>query len=819
MKNFRLFFLLVSTFLAYVNPTVSQSIASTSKGKVKLTGQIVNDETLVPLEFATLSLYSRVDSMLVDGTVSDLDGKFELAVAPGLYYIVIDFLSYQQKIIPEVNIPVNKKSLDLGKIEMSESSKMLEEVEVIAEKSQMQLKLDKRVFNVGKDLSNTGANAAELLDNVPSVTVDVEGNVSLRGSQNVRILIDGKPSGLVGISSADALRQLQGDIVQSVEVITNPSARYDAEGEVGIINIVLKKEKREGVNGSFSLNAGYPENFGASYSLNMRKKKFNLFSNFGVNYRNGPGSGTRRQESINSAGELEIYESDRSHERGGVSGNFQLGTDWFVNKQNTISASLLFKRGLEDNVATINYRDFSSDNELLESSSRLNEEEETENNFEISLGHVKTFDKKDHKWSTDFKFISSTEIELADYTQTGDNLENPILQRSDNDETDANIFFQSDYSLPIGENSKFEAGTRITLRTIENDYMVEEQQDNGDWLVFSELDDELRYTENIYAAYLIFGSQIKNFSYQFGMRMEHSDIETELVQSGAANPRQYTDWFPSAHFSYEFSTKDQVQLSYSRRLSRPRFRSLLPFFSYTDNRSNYTGNPDLNPEYTNSIELGYLKYFEKGSILSSVYYRYRTGVISRVTDLLEDGITTARFPINLAFQNAYGIEFSGNYEITKWWDVNGNFNFYRAITEGSFKDQEIFADTYTWSTRWNTQIKFTKTLDFQVTFDYRAPRIVPQGETKAMYSINLGASKQVFKGKGTLTLSVRDLLNSRRWQSITRTDNLLLESEFQWRARQLLLSFNYRLGKNKGRKGKGRRGGNRGGGGGGDMDF
>ncbi|MCH2083806.1 MAG: TonB-dependent receptor [Saprospiraceae bacterium] len=261
MRNFRLLFFWVSIFLVHANPSIGQSIASTSKGKVKLTGQIVNDETLVPLEFATLSLYSRVDSMLIDGTVSDLDGKFELAIAPGLYYIVIDFLSYQQKIIPEVNIPVNKKSFDLGKVGMSESSKMLEEVEVIAEKSQMQLKLDKRVFNVGKDLSNTGANAAELLDNVPSVTVDVEGNVSLRGSENVRILIDGKPSGLVGISSADALRQLQGDIVQSVEVITNPSARYDAEGEVGIINIVLKKEKREGVNGSFSLNAGYPENF------------------------------------------------------------------------------------------------------------------------------------------------------------------------------------------------------------------------------------------------------------------------------------------------------------------------------------------------------------------------------------------------------------------------------------------------------------------------------------------------------------------------------------------------------------------------------
>ena len=803
-------------FGLFASTAISQN---TGKGKVKLFGKIVDENTGNPLEFATLSLYNRTDSSLVNGTVTDLDGNFTIMVAPGLYYATIDFLAYQQKQIPEINIPVNQTAFNLNNIGLLESAKILEEIEVTAEKSQLQLKLDKRVFNVGKDLSNTGANAAELLDNVPSVTVDVEGNVSLRGSENVRILIDGKPSGLVGISSADALRQLQGDIVQSVEVITNPSARYDAEGEVGIINIVLKKEKREGVNGSFSINAGYPENFGASYSLNMRRKKLNLFSNFGINYRKGPGQGSFYQEAINNVGELEIYESDRSHERGGVSGNFQLGSDWFVDKQNTISASLLYKHALEDNTATINYRDLNQDFDILERSSRLNEEEEVENNFEIALSHVKTFEQKDHKWSTDFKYISNGEAEYSDYTQTGDNLENPILQRSDNVENESNIFFQSDYSLPIGENAKFEAGTRITLRTINNDFMVEELQDNGEWQVFSELDDELQYKENIYAAYLIYGNQIKNFSYQFGLRMEHSDIETELVQTGATNPRNYTDWFPSAHFSYEFTSKDQFQISYSRRLSRPRFRHLLPFFSYTDNRSNYTGNPDLNPEYTNSMEMGYLKYFEKGSILSSVYYRYRTGVITRILDVLEDGVTTARFPINLAFENAYGIEFSGNYEITKWWDINGNFNFYRAITEGTYKDQRIYADTYTWTTRWNTQFEIGKTLDFQITFNYRAPRITPQGERKAMYSVNLGLSKQVFSGKGTLTLSVRDLFNSRRWRSITDVDGLFVDSEFQWRARQLLLTFNYRLGKKKqGRKG-GRKGKRNGQGGGGDMDF
>lgn len=813
MRNLK-WLLRLACFALVANFAQAQSAASNTKNAT-LVGQVLDANTDVPLEFATFSVYNRTDSTLVNGTVTDLDGKFEMKIAPGLYYATIDFLSYQQKTLPEINIPVNKNRLDLGIITMSESSQMLEEVEVVAEKSQLQLKLDKRVFNVGKDLSNTGANAAELLDNVPSVNVDVEGNVSLRGSENVRILIDGKPSGLVGISSADALRQLQGDIVQSVEVITNPSARYDAEGEVGIINIVLKKEKREGVNGSFSLNAGYPENFGASYSLNMRKEKFNLFSNFGTNYRTGPGQGFRYQESINPDGELEIYESDRSHERGGISGNLQLGSDWYINKHNTLSTSILYKRSWEDNTARLDYRDYDENYDLIESTSRLNEEAETENNFEVSIGHVKTFENKDHKWSTDFKYITNQEIELADYTQTGDNLENPILQRSDNTENETNIFFQSDYVVPVGETGKLEAGTRITLRTIENDYKVEELQDDGEWLVFSELDDQLRYTENIYAAYLIYGNEVNRFSYQFGLRMEHSDIETALIQSGDKNPRQYTDWFPSAHFSYEFTSKDQLQLSYSRRLSRPRFRNLLPFFSYTDNRSNYSGNPDLNPEYTNSVELGYLKYFEKGSVLSSIYYRYRTGVITRVTDLLEDGITTARFPVNLAYENAYGIEFSGNYEITKWWDINGNFNFYRAIRAGTFKDERISADTYTWSTRWNTQFQITKKTDFQITANYRAPRIVPQGKVKAMYSINLGASMQILKGKGTLTLSVRDLLNSRKWRSITDTDELFLNSEFQWRARQFLMSFNYRLGKNKS---KGRRGGQRGEGGG-DMDF
>ena len=699
----------------------------------------------------------------------------------------------------------------MGTILLAEDAAQLEEVEVVAEKSQMQLKLDKRVFNVGKDVSNAGGNAAEILDNLPSVEVDLEGNVSLRGSANVRILIDGKPSGLVGISGSDALRQLQGDLIERIEVITNPSARYDAEGEVGILNIVLKKGRKKGMNGSFGLTTGVPENFGASYNLNFRRNKINWFSNFGINYRNSPGGGFGNFDFLDTGTR---YDSEQDRKRKQLSGNIQLGMDWFINPQNTLTTSFLYKKAEGNNTSYITYTDYDADGNITRNEYRDENESEPSFDIEAAMTYEKQFGSKDHTLTIDAKYLENEDLESSTFENGYFDEQAPYLfQNSTNQEYERNILFQTDYIKPLSKNSKVEMGLKTTLREINNDFELEEQQEDGSFL--EEIDNDLAYTENIYAAYAIYSNQHKALSYQFGLRYEYSDIETRLLNTNQNNPRTYSDFFPSIHFSYELSTSNQFQLSYSRRISRPRFWYLVPFLTFSDTRSLFSVNPDLNPEYTNSVELGYLKYFEKGSLLSSVYYRYRTGVIERVNLIVdeEEGITT-RIPVNLSTQNAYGIEFSLSYEFFKWWKVNGNFNFYRAITEGEFEGRVLESDALTWSSRFNNKMTIFKDIDFQTSVRYRAPRITTQGRRLAMISVDTGFSKDILKGKGTITISAKDLFNSRKRRSETDLPNLFSYSEFQWRSRQFLAVFSYRFNQKK------KRGGRRGGyDGGGEMDF
>ncbi|NJM26229.1 MAG: TonB-dependent receptor [Bacteroidia bacterium] len=532
----------------------------------------------------------------------------------------------------------------------------------------MQLQLDKRVFNIGQDLSNIGANAADILDNVPSVAVDIDGNVSLRGSQNVRILINGKPSGLVGISSNDALRQLQGSMIESIEVITNPSARYDAEGEVGIINIILKKNTTQGVNGTFTVNTGYPANYGASFNLNFRNNKTNLFANYGFNYRSNPGKGSSFQD-FASADTTFRYEQTSDRTRSDKSHNLMVGMDYFLNDYNTITGSVVYRSSAGLNKSTYEYLDIDEFGSVIETVTRTDREREPEDNVELALNYRKEFkDKKDRLLTFDFKYMNNDETERSDFRQHTMSIDSVGIQRSSNTEDEQNILFQSDYVHPFGADNKgkFEAGIKSTNRIIDNNFLVEQLNADSEWQTVSNFDNNLVYTERIHAAYLIVGKEFAKFSAQGGVRGEYSDIKTELTRSNEVNHRTYFNIFPSVHLAYKITQDKTIQLSYSYRLSRPGFRELIPFSNFSDSRVLFTGNPNLNPEYTHSTEAGYLLNWENGSLLSSAYYRYRTGVFQRITEVDEETGITKIFPINLATENAYGLEFNLNYTVGGW---------------------------------------------------------------------------------------------------------------------------------------------------------
>ncbi|GAB3162837.1 TonB-dependent receptor [Telluribacter humicola] len=790
--KYSLFFLpvllLVSTLLA------AQIVP---QGSYAIKGSLV-DNAQKPIPYGAVALYLSADSSLITGTTSGEMGQFELLAKPGQYYLKISILSFKEKLVP--NLRVTDQPVQLGVITLRPDTELLDEVTVRGERSMMELELDKRVFNVGADLSNIGGSAAEILDNVPSVSVDVEGNVSLRGSQNVRILIDGRPSGLTGISSPDALRQLQGNLIERIEVITNPSSRYDAEGEVGIINIILKKNRNQGVNGSFTINVGTPANYGGSFDINYRKNKINLFSSYGVNYRSRPGFGNSFQSFTGSDSTFSYSETNR-RTRGGISHNFRVGLDYYLTEKNVLTGSVLYRRSDGRNTSRYVYRDFGPMGELVETTERNELEKEPENNIEAALSFRREYDRAGRSLTADVKWIVSDEDEFSSFQQGV--LGGPInlRQRSSNTEDERNFLFQADYVHPFGEKSKWEAGVKSTSRVLNNDFLVEQQEEGGSWQALPRFDNYLIYRENIHAAYMMVGNQFKKMSLQAGLRGEFSDITTELPEEDLVNQRTYFNLFPSVHLSYELAKDKALQLSYSYRLSRPGFRELLPFSGFSNARSLMVGNPNLNPEYTHSLEAGHLLNWSTGSLLSSVYYRYRLGVIQRIT--LVDSVGFNRiFPVNLATQNAYGLEFNYSNTIQNWWRVNANFNFYRAITSGRYQDQLLESDTYTWTSRVTSKMTFYRKWDFQAGINYRAPQQIPQGRELSTYAIDLGLSRDVMKGNGTFTLSVRDLLNTRKRRTIIEQVGYFSTSSFQWNARQILLTFNYRLNRKKENRGR-----------------
>lgn len=776
-----------------------------------ITGKVLDQDSGEPLAFGTISLLAATDSSLISGGVTLDDGRFSIDASPGAYVLKAGYVGYVPRISEAFTISAGQETLDLGTLRLSANAEVLEEVVVTTERSQMELSLDKRVFNVGKDMSSTGNSAIEVLDNVPSVAVDVEGNISLRGNNSVRILVNGRPSALVGVGDTDGLRSLPADLIERIEVITNPSSRYDAEGTAGIINIVLKKDRRRGLNGSFDLNTGVPANHGASVNLNFRRDKFNFFTNFGGRLRQSPGNGFVYQEFFRNDS-LFIYEQDRETDRGGWSVNSRFGGEYFFNDNTTLTTSLQYRYGRDDDQTDLEYRDYVGGPDNLTRISMRNEQEtEIDPSLEYTMTFRKKFDGKDHELVADIRYQDNTETESADLREAFFDPEftplpntDDLLQRTENEESEGELNVQVDYTKPMGEEGRFESGLRGQFRRIDNDYLVEEF-DGEDWFSLEGLSNNFNYEEDVLAAYTAYGNKYGKFSFQAGVRAEYTRIFTRLIQTEETNERDFINLFPSVFLNYELPGDNSVQLSYSRRIDRPNFWSLNPFFSFSDNRNFRSGNPNLDPEFTHSMELSHLKYWEKGSLTSAVYYRHTDGVEQRIRQVFDDG-NSVTFPVNLATERAMGIEFTFTYNPMEWMRLNGNANFFTSETQGEFQGESFFAEATSFFSRLTGQFELGEKMEGQIRGNYRAPRNTAQGRTLALYSMDLALNREILNGHGILTLNVRDVFNSRKRRYITEGENFFTRGEFQWRVRVVTLSFNYRLNAGDRRSGGGRRG-------------
>ncbi|MFH6604096.1 TonB-dependent receptor domain-containing protein [Maribacter algicola] len=800
---------------------------------IKITGTVLDNDTNQPLEYATLVLQNIRNPDRITGGVTNAEGKFEVETMPGRYNVSVEYISFQTYKAENQQFTT---STDLGVIKLKVDVEQLEAVEVVGERTTVELRLDKKVYNVGSDLTVKGGSVTDVLDNVPSVSVDVEGNISLRGNESVRILINGKPSALSGLSP-EALQQLPAEAIEKVEVITNPSARYDAEGTAGILNIVLKQSKTAGLNGSFGINVGDPKTYGGNVSLNLRRDNFNIFTNTSYRYRSGPGNALFEQENFNPDGTTASFQNEyRDYQRQNDGFNTNIGFEYFIDSTSSITNSFVYRNGGGNDETDIDFFNFDAVRNPTIQRNRFTNESDEDEDVQYSLNYVKKFgEDDDHKLTVDYQYSSGSELENSIINEVilGENINLPTEQTI-NDESQKNQLLQFDYVRPFGKDneSQFEFGYRGTFNRFNTDFDFGILE-NGILDSDPNFSNELNYKEYVNALYTQLGSKFGKFSVLGGLRMEASDIGVELVNTNEVTDKDYVNWFPSIFLGYELSEKEQFNLSYSKRLRRPRSRFINPFPSRSSNTNLFQGNPDLDPTFTDAYDLGYLKRWDKISFNTSAYFNRSTGVFQFITRERGDFVeienpddpanpvlvpVQVRSPINLATEKRYGAEFTTTYTPKRNWRLTWNVNLFQRELRGdytyiNFRDEEITqvfdADNFSWFSRLSAKLPLPGKVDFQTNLFYMGPQQDAQSKSKGMLFTNLALSKDVLKDKGSISLNVRDIFNSGKRKSETRTENVFTYSEFQWRQRQITLSFLYRFNQQQNQR---QRNGQRGGG-------
>ncbi len=761
--------------------------------KYHVTGKIIDKESKQGLEYATL-IFTPKQGKRITGGITDRNGKFDIEVRKGSYTVSIEFISFKTRKLAELLI---NRDTDLGTITLSPDMEALDEVEIIAEKSTIEIHLDKKIYNVGKDMTVKGGNASDVLDNVPSVTVDVDGTVSLRGNESVRILIDGKPSGLVAINATEALRQLPAESIQKVEVITSPSARYEAEGTAGIINIVLRKSKAKGFNASTTATLGYAENAGISGNLNYRGEKFNIFSNLGYNHRKSPGNA--HFKNVETSTKTTTNEEFRNYTRGGDRFNANLGIDYFIGKKASVTGSILYKNSLGSTAVSNSGFKYDSLEDIILETDRNEDENSTNNLMEYAFNFTQKFKTSGHKLSFDVKYQDSDDDEKAMITDKTIFPTPSInsLEKNTTVEQGTRLLIKSDYVLPIGKKKQFEAGFQSSLKDTNTDYEVQINTD-GTYVIDDNVSNILDFKEDISAIYSQYGSKFGKFSGLVGLRMEYTDIAIQVIGMDLDIDKKYTEFFPTANISYEFKENENITLGFNRRIRRPHSRHMSPFPTRSSTTNIFQGNPDLDPIFTNAVDLGYFKKWPKITFTTSVYYQHAENAFQYVREdsgmTNDDGIPIIiTTPINLNDENRIGAEFSINYNPVNWLRLSNSFNFYQFETDGIYHDVNYGAKSQSWFNRFSSKIKFFNKVDFQTSLFYRGPYKNAVSSRKGMLMANLALSKDVLKDKGTISLNISDLFNTRKRQMETYYGSFTNYTEFQWRERQINFNFTYRF--------------------------
>ena len=771
----------------YVILLILSSSFAIAQQNIEVIGKLVEEETSQPIPYATVVIKNKSTNKNITGVITDDSGKFIITTTKPNFYVEISFMGFETKTITEF-IVTNRK-VNLGTIKLAPNSQALDEVVVTGEVSKTVFKLDKRVFNIGKDISSTGASALEVLNNVPSVNVNIEGDISLRGSSGVQILINGKPSVLADQSS-NALGTITADMIDSIEIITNPSAKYEASGTAGILNIILKKEEKKGWNGSISVNTGIPDNHSLGLSLNRRTENFNLFAQLGAGYRSLP------QESENINQNLitdEVLLSNGKEFRNETFFNLTLGTDYHINDLNVLTLSGNFAYEIEDQPSNYSFQFFDENNNLISNWIREESTKATNPKYKYELNYKKQF-KNNEDHTLQFSALGSffgkeLESQFTNTTSSGTNINSD--QQTETNFQQADYTFKADYVNPISEVYTIETGAQYAINDVGNDFEVRDLI-GGVYVVNEDLTNNFEWNQKVLGLYATVAFEKEKWGIKAGLRLEQTNVNTLLTNTNQSNERDYSNFFPTLHTSYKISDNVSFQAGYSKRIFRPRLWDLNPFFNIRNNFNIRVGNPNLQPEFTDSYELTSIYKVGKASLSSSLYHRYTTDVVERVSTFKNN--VTFYTPENIGTNSSIGFETNGKYTPNKWLTLTGDFNFNYFDRAGTFENQVFDFTGNQWSSRLGSKIGFPKDIDVEITGNYRSGFETIQGEQTGFAFMDLGIRKKIFKGKAIVNLGIRDLFASRIQERFVNQPTFETYS-FGQRGRFFTLGISYGFGK------------------------
>jgi len=777
--------------------------------KAKITGTLKDAKTQETIPFAIAVLIDKATAKNVKIAQTDLNGAFVMADLPkGNFTFKISFVGYQTMVRDNISITAATGTLNFGDIKMNAAKgNILSEVTVTGQKQGMQMGIDKKIFSVDQSVISEGGSATDLLQNVPSVSTDMDGNVSLRGSSGVRVLIDGKPSLIAGGNVAQILASIPASSIESVEVITNPSAKYDAEGQSGIINIVLKKNTKLGFNGSAAITAGNRDNYNANTNLSFQNSKVNLYGNYSYRYGNRLGGGYQdifyKSDSSRTAFANQVTRS-MSLEKGH---NAKAGLDYYLAPKSVISLSGGFNSRESERNELLDIRQLNRAQTPVLLSNRINNNDGYGSSYDLNLDYVQKFKKPKEELTFNFGYSNGDNNNDQNYSTTTTNRnniplnENLSLVRVFNRGNNSNYNVQADYSRPVGKAGKVEAGYRSQIRLGDNNQYADSILTSTNvYVENNKLINNFDSKDQVHALYLNYQNQIKDFGYQLGLRAEDARLDTHLegytnnVLTASEGNIHYKRLYPSVFLTQKLKGDNQLQLSYTRRVNRPRPWDTNPFLDVSDPLNYRGGNPNLLPEDVHSFELGYSKYWKKVTLTSSLYFRQTNDVIQRVRSSPVNGIITST-PQNLSRQINSGLELIGRFDLVKALNFTTNVNLYQAKFDGDERFNIPNSSGFSWNGNLTANLTVVKNVSVQLRGDYRAPEVMAQGKRNAMYGIDGGAKYDFPNKKASLSFNVRDVFNTRRWSMTTEDDFTIVDFERQMQGTMGNLTFSYRFGK------------------------